>query len=97
MPAFQIFHGGNSTFFSSTCLIKPNFSVSLLQQYSTTVSLDTRDLFGFINGAIRKFVIPLYYCMLIRPTGLALVSMLFWILPKAAGLRRLISIETKEH
>ena len=57
MPAVQIFHGGNSTFFSSTCLIKPNFSVSLLQQYSTTVSLDTRDLFGFINGAIRKLYV----------------------------------------
>ena len=43
ISAFQIFHGGNQPY--STCLIKPNFHVSLSHQSSTTFFLETRTLF----------------------------------------------------
>ena len=46
MSAFQIFHGGNSTFINITSFTKPNFHVSLSLQRSTTVSLETRNLFN---------------------------------------------------
>ena len=37
------------------------------------------------------------YIMSIRPTGLTLVEIFFWIVPMAARLINLISIKTKEY
>ena len=48
----------------------------------------------FINGGTCYH--PLVF-MLIRPTGLTLVEIFFWIVPITAMQIRLISIKTKEH
>ena len=48
----------------------------------------------FINGGVFCYS---FVFMLIRPTGLILVEIFFWILPMAARLERLICIKTKEY